>query len=247
MNAKEKEKIESQKHKLAYLSYKSGMRTDEIATHLGVSRGTIIKWRSNDLACKCPYHNWKILDTIDTEVNHRRAYALFGAGHGEKEIASGLGIPFDLVKAWSEEYPCVCGCHNWHVKKPTTTTILDEAPIADIDIPKVSQSLATLPNTSVPEAQIMSLHVILQALSLSVEKQDVVPRSWKDVLDTIKTVSEIVSNLNPSSNIQPNQKAKFVRTESYEIPTEDSAQEKTIQLADQLKQVALGGLNIKGK
>ena len=237
--------IEIQKHKLAYLAYKGGSRTEEIASRLGVANATIISWRSpSGVKCSCPWHNWGALTTIDTPVNHRRAFALASTGHSFEDIAAGLGIPIELVTEWSvKSFPCSCGCHDWAQKE------VNDAPVADIIDIKSNNSLSPIPmpvNTSVEDAQTSTLHVTLNALSMAVQKEDVVPRSWKDVLDTLKTVSDIVKDLAPKTPIlSPDNMARFSRTESFEIPQSNSdvLRDETTTLASQLKKVAIGSVS----
>jgi len=236
--------IEIQKHKMAYLAFKSGMRTEEISNRLGVSNTTIISWRSNNTKCPCPWHNWNVLITLDTPVNHRRAFALASTGHSFKEIGLGLGIPVELVEEWSiKSYPCTCGCHDWK-----SGSDLDEAPIAELVDTRSESSMPVISvpmNTPVADAQTTTLHVTMHALSMAVQKEEVVPRSWKDVLDTLKTVSEIIKDLTPRVPvISPDKVAKFSRTETFEIPGENtnSVGEDAITLASQLKKVAIGSV-----
>ena len=234
------------RHKMAYLAFKGGMRTEEISTRLGVSSTTIISWRSaNAIKCSCPWHNWNLLTTIDTPVNHRRAFALASTGHSNQEIGLGLGVPPELVEEWGiKSYPCGCGCHDWSIDN----TAVDKAPIADlINVEnEMPTSIVQTPiNIPVEDAQTSTLHVTLNALSMAIQKNEVVPRSWKDVLDTLKTVSEIVKDLSPSvPAISPEKVAKFSRTESFEIPggSPTDVSEKTIALATQLKKVAIGSV-----
>jgi len=241
--ARDKE-IMIQKHKMAYLAHKSGMRTEEIANRLGVANTTITSWRSNNMKCICPWHNWSVLITLDTPVNHRRAFALASTGHSFKDIGSGLGVPSELVEEWSiKSFPCTCGCHDWGLNANT-----EEAPSADlVDIKNESMtSIAPVPiNTPVLDAQTTTLHVTMHALSVAVQKEAVVPRSWKDVLDTLKTVSEIIKDLAPKIPVvSPDKVAKFSRTETFEIPgdQQNSVGEEAINLATQLKKVATSGV-----
>lgn len=236
--------VEMQKHKMAYLAFKSGMRTEEISNRLGVSNTTIVSWRSNSTKCTCPWHNWNVLITLDTPVNHRRAFALASTGHGFKEIGLGLGIPVELVEEWSiKSYPCTCGCHDWK-----SGDNLDKAPVAELVSIKNEDfsPITSVPmNAPIHDAQTTTLHVTMRALSMAVQKEDVVPRSWKDVLDTLKTVSEIIKDLTPKAPvISPDKVAKFSRTETFEIPGENpnSVEKDAIALATQLKKVAVGSV-----
>jgi len=231
----------AQRHKMAYLAHKSGMRTEEIATRLGVSNTTIISWKSIAKKCTCPWHNWLVLTSLDTPVNHRRAFALASTGHSFADIGTGLGVPKELVEEWSKKsFPCSCGCHEW-----AQSNEIVKAPAADLidiknEMPPIVANMAD--NMPVSDAQNSALHVTLNALSLAIQKEDVVPRSWKDVLDTLKTVSDIVKDLTPRGPVlTPDKMARFSRTESFEIPEDSSSgvSEKTINLATQLKKVAI--------
>ncbi len=234
--------VEIQKHKMAYLAFKNGMRTEEIANRLGVANTTITSWRSNNMKCTCPWHNWNVLTTLDTPVNHRRAFALASTGHSFKDIGLGLGVPPELVEEWSiKSFPCNCGCHEW------SQSSVDEAPTADIiDIKNNNLPTVSIPaGVSVIDAQTSTLHVTMNALSLAVQKEVVVPRSWKDVLDTLKTVSEIVKDLAPKTPVlSPDAVTRFSRTESFEIPQNnpDTLGDEAINLASQLKKVAIGSV-----
>jgi hypothetical protein len=218
-------------HRTAYLLRRRGLSFEEIVDHLNESLGedqspskpVLHRWASKESSCNCIWHNWQWLLEIDTNEIHMKAFGLVAANHDNTIIAETLNVPLELVNEWSsKEYPCFCGCHGW--------------------VKPVSQDLITINNTpsmlmitsSNPvEANEQALLTVIESVRHAVAKGDVVPRSWRDVLDTVKTVSEILGKPTP---VKSSKGIKVSETRSVTIPDGSSVHNSNRALANELMQ-----------
>ena len=173
-------------HKRAYLEFRKGLRFQEIAKALEIPQGVIHRWSTEAPECDCCWHSWNKLNSVDNDENHRKAFALKSLGHSVDAISESLGIAVNIVESWgNKDYPCNCGMHSWgSIQLPSRET-LDIVPSDPPPLPSVLPS-------PIAHSLELSLHVTLDSLSKNVNSGDVAPRSWKDVLETLKTVHQIL-------------------------------------------------------
>lgn len=210
---------DSRLHKEAYFLHRQGNNLVDIVSQLGESSPAAIhRWSTSDTSCSCPWHNWQQLKSIyDTDDNHGKAMTLAAAGHPDERIAAALSISKEIVEAWSQkDYPCHCGCHGWSGVQTSSKQL-------EVTKPDIIFSPALLP-TDVGDAHDVAIHVTLDALAKSIRAGDVAPRSWRDVLDTLKLVNELRTQRRqspfpsdtPSVEVTETRKVKVTGGESTE-------------------------------
>lgn len=218
----------SDQHRQAYFLFRQGLRFAEIAERLEASPAAVHRWSTAESNCQCPWHDWNMLKISDSDENHRRAMTLFAAGHSENQIAAALGVQLGIIEEWkSNDYPCQCGSHGWAISSGNHL-----APFLN----ETSKELLPIPITTVEFSQENAINVALEALSTAVRKGDVAPRSWRDVLDTLKTVHEIIN----SKTLPRSLKMKETTSRSVEIPGGDDPQNKLDSLSKEIFSMAIG-------
>lgn len=221
-------------HKMSYFLRRKGLSFEEIVDHFKESleedqvpsEPVLHRWASKEASCTCPWHNWSLLLEMDTNEIHTKAFGLAAANYNNLVIASTLNVPLELVDEWgTKEYPCYCGCHGW--TKPASQDL--------ITIEKNSP-LMIITSTNPVEAHEQALLTVIESARQAVAKGDVVPRSWRDVLDTLKAVSEILGKPAPTK-INSKGGIKVSETRSVTIPSDgrgSAAQNASRALADDL-------------
>ena len=224
-------------HLVAYGLRRKGLQYDDILTELerlfgteAPSKAVLHRWASRESSCTCPWHDWTILLENDSDINHSRAVSLFSAGHDIVTIATTLKMPVEVIEAWgSKDYPCYCGSHGWLY---TNTAVIVSEP---------KENLSMIPSSSsIDEASQSAILTVLDAAANAIRRGDVVPRSWKDILDTLKVVDQI---LNPSNErMSAPQRTpggmKLTESRSITIPTPEPGssylKERSKKLANEL-------------
>lgn len=219
-------------HKRAYFEFRKGLRFQEIAKALDLPQGVIHRWSTEAPECNCCWHSWNKLNSLDNDENHRKAYALKSLGHSVDAISQALGLAVNIIESWGEsDYPCNCGMHSWgSIQIPNRETLAI--------IPSEPPPLPDTISAPIPHSLELSLHVTLESLSRNIHSGDVAPRSWKDVLETLKTVHQIIKEERGRRPIDPSSPLTFKeKTErSVSIPADslDQLDKRKSDLASEL-------------
>jgi hypothetical protein len=225
-------------HKEVYLLRRKGLQFQDILEKMAEKYGDeapskpiLHRWASKESSCTCPWHDWQLLLALDTDVNHARAMSLRAADYDIAVIAQELKVSVELVAGWAEvDYPCFCGSHGWGLITQSVPAVIE------------LRDLVPLTSETTTEARDMAMLAILDATSDAVRRRDVVPKNWRDVLETIKTIHTVLSERGPG--VTPGKagvKLSETRTRTISVPTDGTSlvlEEKSKELAAELMAAA---------
>jgi len=118
---------------------------------------------------------------------HKRAFELFCRGLHKRQIAQALGVSVGTVTYWaSAECKCSCGFHNWSERK-------ELAQFETEDCDDLSSELESA-ESAVVSADLVEfrglLGLMLTTLKQQIENGDIKPRTWTDLLETLKLMEK---------------------------------------------------------
>ena len=202
-------------HRRAYLVYRSSQTWAEFLervhkewTELGInvpSEDTFKKWSQAKTKCACPWHGWSELSRKDIPTNHKTARSLALEGKQSlRNISEVLGVPADLVQEWGmADFPCSCGYHGWLPELRGDVSQVEDQLRELVEVVESTPSAEVLPEVDVPEHIRDATHVatlsVIRGLIGAIETGKVVPRSWKDVIDTLQTLKSLLPDLSRRS------------------------------------------------
>jgi hypothetical protein len=223
-------------HLVAYGFRRKGLQFDDIVIEMeklygatAPSKAVLHRWASRESSCTCPWHDWTTLLENDNDLSHSRAVSIYSIGHDIVVIANTLNMPVEVIEAWGrEDYPCYCGSHGWLVSNA-------------VDVVPPKENMQIIPvSYDIKEANQTAILTILDAAANAVRKGDVAPRSWKDILDTLKMV-DLILNPAPSYDRTSTRSPggmKLTESRSLTIPPPESGsvymKERSKQLASEL-------------